>query len=154
MTRPDDPRVLSLLGELDAYLAGLYAPHENHILDPAALLGPDVYFLGAWNGERLLGCGATRRMAGEPTTQGQSYGEIKRMIVRDEARGQGLARQLLGELEADLQRRGLRWARLETGRDQLAAVRLYERCGYRSCAAFAGYPDNGLSLFMGKELGA
>ena len=43
-------------------------------------------------------------------------------------------------------------ARLETGRDQHEAVRLYERNGYRRRAAFAGYPDNGLSLFYEKSL--
>ena len=40
----------------------------------------------------------------------------------------------------------------ETGRDQHEAVRLYQRHGYQPCAAFNGYPDNGLSLFLEKRL--
>jgi putative acetyltransferase len=43
---------------------------------------------------------------------------------------------------------------LETGRDQIEAVRLYERAGYALRGAFGGYPDNGLSLFYEKPLAA
>jgi hypothetical protein len=45
-------------------------------------------------------------------------------------------------------------ALLETGALQTAAVRLYERYGYRRRSAFGGYPDNGLSLFLEKQLAA
>ena len=36
--------------------------------------------------------------------------------------------------------------------NQLEAVQLYQRCGYQPGPAFAGYPDNGLSLFLHKRL--
>jgi len=49
---------------------------------------------------------------------------------------------------------GIDRALLETGAAQAAAVRLYERSGYRRRAAFGGYPDNGLSLFFEKALAA
>ena len=89
--RADHPQVAPLLTALDAYLASLYAPEDNHILDVAALLQPDVDFLVAQAGQgadaHLVGCGATRRMPGEPDTQGQPYGEIKRMFVHPSVRG-------------------------------------------------------------------
>jgi putative acetyltransferase len=150
--RADDPRVAPLLAELDAYLASLYAPEDNHILDLPALLAPDVDFLVADNGSQLLGCGAVRRMPGESATAGQPYGEVKRMFVAPAHRGQRIGERLLASLEARLLARGITLALLETGRDQAAAVRLYERCGYRRRMAFAGYPDNGLSLFLAKPL--
>ena len=41
---------------------------------------------------------------------------------------------------------------LETGAKQVEACRLYERLGYQPRGPFAGYPDNGASLFMEKQL--
>jgi putative acetyltransferase len=160
--RPDHPQVGAMLAELDAYLATLYEPEANHILDVQALLAADVDFLVADAGSRLVGCGATRRMPGEPETAGLAYGEVKRMFVHPSARGQRIGQRLLHTLEERLKAGGVELALLETGRDQHEAVRLYERCGeavrlYERCgytprAAFGGYPDNGLSVFYGKRL--
>jgi putative acetyltransferase len=60
---------------------------------------------------------------------------------------------LLVRLEQHLADDGRGLALLETGAAQAQAVGLYERAGYRRRAAFAGYPDNGLSLFFEKTLG-
>ncbi len=141
-----------MLAALDAYLASLYEPEANHILDVQALLRPEIDFLVAEQGGDLLGCGATRRMPGEPDTAGQAYGEVKRMYVLPEHRGQRLAEQILQTLEVRLRAGGIALALLETGRDQTEAVRLYQRCGYQPRAAFGGYDDNGLSLFLEKRL--
>ncbi|MEP7282653.1 MAG: GNAT family N-acetyltransferase [Rubrivivax sp.] len=150
--RPDHPAVAALLDELDRYLASLYPPEANHVLDLAALCAPEIRFLAAWRGETLVGCGATLLRPAEPATAGRAYGEVKRMVVAPAARGQGAGRALLAALEAGLRADRIGLARLETGRDQQAAVRLYEAAGYCPCAPFAGYPDNGLSLFFSKSL--
>jgi putative acetyltransferase len=152
--RPDHPQVVALLAGLDAYLGALYPPEANHILDVEALRDPAVDFIAAWSGANLLGCGATRCMPAEPASGGRPYGEVKRMMVRPDARGRRIGALLLAELEARLRRRGVGLALLETGRDQAEAVRLYERAGYARWSPFAGYPDNGLSLFFAKELSA
>lgn len=152
--RADRPEVVALLDALDAYLGSLYAPEDNHILDVAALLAPDVDFLVAELDGRLVGCGATRRMPAEPDTAGQPYGEVKRMFVLPAARGRRIAEQVLSTLERRLLAAGLSLATLETGRDQHEAIRLYERCGYTRRGPFAGYPDNGLSVFYEKRLSA
>jgi putative acetyltransferase len=150
--RPDEPQVTALLGALDAYLATLYPPEANHILGVDELMSPGVTFLAAWDGDTAVGCGAVRRLGGEPATGGKAYAEIKRMYVAPSHRGRGLARLMLERLESLIAAEGLDLALLETGRDQTEAVRLYERCGYRLHGAFNGYPDNGLSLFLGKAL--
>jgi putative acetyltransferase len=150
--RPDHPEVVALLADLDRYLAGLYPPEANHILDVQALLAPGIHFLVAEVDGRIVACGATRDMPGEPDTQGLAYGEIKRMMTAPAARGQGLAARLMLALEDGLRGRGIDLAMLETGADQHEAVRLYERQGYRRRAAFGGYPDNGLSWFYEKAL--
>lgn len=150
--RPDHPQVTALLDGLDRYLATLYPPEANHILDVQALLAPEVHFLVAELDGRLVGCGAFRRMPGEPDTGGRPYGEIKRMMTAPAARGRGVGTALMQALEARLVAEGLGLALLETGEDQVEAVRLYERCGYRRRGPFGGYPDNGLSLFYEKRL--
>jgi putative acetyltransferase len=150
--RPDQPDVVALLGALDAYLAALYAPEANHILGVPELLAPEVRFLVARRGGRAVGTGAARVRAGEPATGGLAYGEIKRMYVDPAERGQRVGEQVLETLERALAAEGLRLALLETGAEQAAAVRLYERRGYRPRAAFGGYPDNGLSVFYEKRL--
>jgi putative acetyltransferase len=151
--RADQPQVRAMLDALDAYLASLYAPEDNHILGMQALLAPEVCFLVARDaGAGLLGCGAFRRMPAEAATDGQPYVEIKRMYVEPAARGQRIAARLLERLEQVAAREGTALALLETGRDQHEAVRLYERLGYRRRGPFAGYPDNGLSVFYAKRL--
>lgn len=150
--RADHPEVVALLAELDAYLATLYEPEANHILTVAELLQPDIHFLAARQGGRIVGCGAFRRCAGEPATGGLAYAEIKRMMVSPTCRGQGLGRRLLQALEVQARSEGLGLALLETGGEQHQAVRLYEQSGYTRRPAFGGYPDNGLSWFYGKAL--
>jgi putative acetyltransferase len=152
--RPDHPQVRTLLDELDHYLATLYEQEANHILDIPALLAPEVSFLVAAQGERIVGCGAVRRMPAEAVTAGRPYGEIKRMMVAPAARGKRIGERLLGSLEALLRDNGIGQALLETGEEQVAAIRLYERCGYCRHRAFGGYPDNGLSVFLRKALTA
>ena len=147
--RADHPQLKALLAALDEYLAGLYPPEANHILGVDELLASDVTFLAVWQGERAVGCGAVRVL--DDLDDG-AYGEVKRMYVHPDARGQRIGERVLERLEASLALDGVPRALLETGRDQHAALRLYERCGYRRCAAFGGYPDNGLSLFYEKRL--
>lgn len=144
--------MLALLAELDHYLGSLYAPQENHILDIATLKSPEITFLVALHEARLVGCGAVRRMPGEPSTNSVRYAEVKRMIVQPSMRGQRIGEQILASLESTVRAEGVQLSLLETGALQTGAVRLYERCGYRRRSAFGGYPDNGKSLFLEKRL--
>jgi putative acetyltransferase len=150
--RPDHPQVVAALAALDAYLAALYPPEANHLLDVQALLAPQVRFFTARAGESLLGTAAVRLMPGEPATGGAPYGEVKRMYVDPAARGRRLGAALLQRLEQQLREEGVALALLETGAEQHAAVRLYGAAGYARRGPFGGYPDNGLSLFLGKAL--
>lgn len=150
--RADQAEVQALLAELDAYLATLYAPEDNHILEVQALLAQDVRFFVARRDGQAVACGAVRLMPGEPATGGQAYGEVKRMYVSPAHRGQRLGVRLMDTLEATLRDEGIGLALLETGGEQHQAVRLYRRCGYAATAAFGGYPDNGLSVFFRKVL--
>lgn len=150
--RPDQPEVVALLAALDRYLGSLYAPEDNHILSVDELLAPAIGFFVARDDGQVVGTAAFRRMAGEAATAGRPYGEIKRMYVDPSRRGRRLGARLLAALEAALRAEGIGLALLETGRDQTEAVKLYTAAGYRERGTFAGYPDNGLSLFFEKSL--
>ncbi len=151
-TPPDHPQVLALIAELDAYLASLYDPEDVYIVDLGGLKLPSVTFLGAWDGDTLVGCGAVRLMPAEAATGGQPYGEIKRMFVSPARRGERIGEQLLTALERELRQRGIDRALLESGPPQLEALRLYARCGYVPRPVYGGYPDNAeASVFMEKR---
>lgn len=149
---PDQHDVRALLADLDGYLASLYPPEANHILDVDALMAGDIVFYVARDGGEAVGTGAYRRMPGEAASGGRHYGEIKRVYVDPAHRGRDIGVRLMDALEAALRAEGRPLALLETGADQVQAVKLYERLGYRRCGAFGGYPDNGLSVFYAKTL--
>ena len=151
-TPPEHPQVQALIAELDAYLASIYPPEDVYIVDLDGLKLPSVTFLGAWDGDTLVGCGAVRLMAAEAATDGRPYGEIKRMFVSPARRGQRIGEQLLAALERTLHRHGIDRALLESGPPQVEAIRLYTRCGYAVRGVYGDYPDDAqASTFMEKR---
>jgi putative acetyltransferase len=151
---PTDPRrseVRELVGELDAYMQGLYPAESNHLVDVEALARPEVrFFVGRVDGESL-GCGAIMLRRGE----GEAYAEVKRIYVSPRARGLGLGKLLMTRLEAAAAAEGLALMRLETGIYQPQALGLFAHLGYARCGHFGDYPtDDPLSVFMEKRLQA
>lgn len=143
---PDQPDVLALVEDLDAYQKPLYPIESFHGIDLAALAQPNVLFAVARDADGVaLGCGAM--------VVGATHGEIKRMYTRPEARGLGIARRLLAFLEREAQARGCGLFRLETGYLQAEALRLYASCGYERRGPFGDYSDDPLSVFMEKRAG-
>ena len=80
-----------------------------------------------------VGCGALR-------TLGTGVGEIKRMWVAPSARGLGIARRLLRNLEQIAARRKLRVIRLDTNASLTEAQKLYRSCGYKEIERFNDNP--------------
>lgn len=145
---PEDPRqpeVRQLIALSDAYLAALYPPDSNHLVDVAALSAPGTMFLVARRDGEVLGSIAFRLIAPE-------HAEMKRMFVRADARGQGLGRRLLDALEEAARGRQIARISLETGIRQPEAIGLYRAAGYQECPPFGGYAPDPLSLFMTKRL--
>ncbi len=143
---PDAADSQALIEELDAHLNGLYLPENCHGLSVAALQDASVVFLVARLEGAAVGCGAVRFIRDE-------YAEIKRMYVRPEWRGRGVAQALLRELEHLSQCRAFHLLRLETGIHQPEAVRLYEQMGFSKCAVFGEYAEDGVSLCYEKVIG-
>lgn len=143
---PNQPDVIALIADLDAYQDSLYPAEARYALDLASLSKPNVLFVVARNAlKAAVGCGAV--------VLNDSYGEVKRMYVRPEARGKGVAGRVVAALEATAYESGCREFMLETGPYQPEALRFYERQGYVRRGAFGTYPEHPLSVFMGKSLG-
>jgi putative acetyltransferase len=141
--------VRALIFELDSGLAVAYPPEQMHGLTLNSLFEPHVKFFVARLEDTPVGCGGVAFFDG--------YAEVKRMYVREAARGSGVAQALLAHLEDVTRSAGVSVLRLETGIRQPAAIRLYERVGFRSCAAFPPYTTMAPSaiknsLFYEKQL--
>lgn len=141
---PRQPEVVQLIDDLDAFQKPLYPPESHHGIDLNALDQPHVLFAVARSEQGVaLGCGAM--------VLGADFGEVKRMYVRPEARGQGVARALLAFVEAEAVARGCTRFALETGPLQPEALALYARMGYEECGPFGDYPPGVHSVFMRKQ---
>jgi putative acetyltransferase len=66
-----------------------------------------------------------------PIPRGENAVEIRKMYLRPCARGQGLGRFLLTQLEATIQARGFAQIWIETASVLTEAVHLYETSGYQ-----------------------
>lgn len=121
------------LRELDDRFDGGFDPVGSLPADAADLRPPAGLFLVATLQGEPVGCGALKLHGHAPV-------EIKRMWVSPEARGVGLGRRLLGELERQAAERGARCVRLETNRALAEAVAMYRSAGYREVQPFNHEP--------------
>src|SRR4051812_22094838 len=119
--------------ELDAGVEGGFAPSITISADPHELPEPRGLLLIARLREKPIGCVALK-------LHGRGPAEIKRMWVAPSARGLGVGRRLLTEVEDHARRCGARVLRLETIRELHEATALYRSSGYREVAPFNDEP--------------
>ena len=67
------------------------------------------------------------------------WGRIFALAVHPDGRGQRIGERLLDDIVQRLRTRGARRIFLEVRTDNHAAIRLYERFGFRACKALADY---------------
>lgn len=134
-----------LIAELDVELSEHYPGEPVNGIDAAEFedIG-GVFFVARINGEPA-GCGAAYPIDSD-------VAELKRMFVRREHRGTGVAAQMLKVLEAWAGEHGMRQVILETGDRLTAALRFYERSGYRRIANFEPFVGSTRSRCFGKDL--
>ena len=142
---PAQPEILAMLEEGERYGASLYPAESNHFVPVDELRQENVRFVVArGEGREALGIGAV-------VMQGE-WAEVKRMWVAPSARGRGVSKAILADLEALARTAGVGVLRLETGVENREALALYERTGFTRCGPFAGYAEDPLSVFMEKRL--
>lgn len=106
--------------EIDAAL------HEDPSSD---LVPPSGLLLVARHADQVVGCAGLRFVPGR-------IGEIKRVFVQPYARGQGVGRRLVLEIERHSRESGLALLRLDTRADLVEARALYAALGYQEVSAF------------------
>ena len=128
---PDGPAARALFGEYMALVRTRLGLAADAVL-PERIFATEEVFSGrggAWltaydDGGDPVGCGGLRVLA-------PGIGEIKRMFVSERARGHGLGRRLLRELERRAAAGGLGHVRLLTTEVLSEACALYDAEGYR-----------------------
>lgn len=140
---PEHPDFLRLVKALD---------EELKITD-----GPDHLFYHQFNGlddikHVILGYAEKEAIAcGAFKSYDQTSVEIKRMYTSTHHRGKGAAKHILGALESWAQELGFNRCILETGVRQIAAIVLYEKCGYRRIENYGQYANVAGSVCFEKK---
>jgi GNAT superfamily N-acetyltransferase len=143
-TDSDDADFRALVALLDADLA-IRDGEEHSFYAQFNKIDKIRKVVVAYQDEKAIGCGAFRKYEA-------NVAEIKRMYVREENRGRGIAGKILAELE--------RWAKelnfseciLETGIKQPEAIRLYEKSGYEIIPCYGQYLNVENSVCMRKSV--
>jgi putative acetyltransferase len=145
-TDGNNPDFRRLVVALDAYLA-IQDGDEHDFYDQFNKIDHLQYVLVASDAttQSPVACGAIKPYA-------DGVMEVKRMFVKPEQRGRGIASALLMQLE--------RWAAalhhhtciLETGVRQLEAIALYQKCGYRIIENYGQYTGVENSMCFEKKL--
>ncbi len=144
--RPDTADGILLISELEAQLEPLYPRTSRHGYSVEKLMKQGVAFFVTRRDGVLAGCGGIELF-------GTEYGEIKRMYVRPQFRGLGLAKLMLDHLATYARERNVHLLRLETGIHQKEAIALYERMGFQRVPPFGMYKEDPLSRFFEKRIG-
>jgi DNA-binding MarR family transcriptional regulator/GNAT superfamily N-acetyltransferase len=119
--------------ELDRRFDTGFDPARSIPAAEAEMRPPAGLFLVATLRDEPIGSGALKFHQKEPA-------EIKRMWVAESARGLGVGRRILGELEKHAAQHGARAVRLETNRTLVEAISLYRSAGYLEVPAFNDEP--------------
>jgi GNAT superfamily N-acetyltransferase len=143
-TNSDDPDFIALVRHLDAELAVRDGDEHAfyHQFNKIVNLKNVVV---AYRGEQAVGCGAIKPLE-------ENEMEVKRMFVPLELRGQGIASQVLSELERWASELGAQACCLETGLRQPEAIALYEKSGYERIPNYGQYAGVDNSVCFRKKL--
>ena len=134
VTDPASPEARACMAayfaELGERFDGGFDPGASLPATDADLAEPSGLLLLARLHGEPVGCGALKFHGTEPA-------ELKRMWVANRARGLGLGRRLLAELENQARRHGVTAVRLETNQALTEAITLYRSAGYAEVSAFS-----------------
>ncbi|MCF3123057.1 MarR family transcriptional regulator [Streptomyces arenae] len=134
---PDQPDarycLRSYVTELQESFDTGFDPALSLLPDAGGLRPPHGLFLVARAHGEPVGCAGLKLPPGAPA-------EIKRMWVAPAARGLGLGRRFLAELEERARRHGCTVLRLDTNKALAAAQGLYRSCGFSEVPAFNDEP--------------
>lgn len=143
-TDSDDKDFVALVRQLDADLARRDGA-EHAFYNQFNKIDKIRHAVVAYEAGQPLGCGAIKEL--EPGTT-----EIKRMYTVPASRGKGIATQILTALETWATELGYNICKLETGKRQPEAIRVYEQNGYQTIPNYGQYAGIENSVCFEKKL--
>ncbi|MER7462944.1 GNAT family N-acetyltransferase [Streptomyces sp. NPDC097981] len=150
----DHPDAVALNDQVQLeYQARYGGPGDATFLDPAMFTPPNGVYLLAYDASGTpVASGGWRSQDRNDEGYADGDAELKRMYVVPGARGLGLARRILAELESDARASGRVRMVLETGDQQPEAIALYLSSGYTPSEKFGYYRSYESSRCMAKPL--
>ncbi|SER58961.1 Ribosomal protein S18 acetylase RimI [Actinokineospora terrae] len=139
------PDVAKLIDEVQQEYVIRYGGFDETPVDPTEFAPPSGLFLVGYLDDVAVASGGWR-------AHDTATAEMKRLYVNPTARGRGLARAVLAELERTAHERGFRRLILETGSEQPEAIALYLSSGYQDITPFGFYADSPRARHLGKIL--
>lgn len=143
-TNSDNNHFLYLVKELDNYLTGINGEDDSFFRQFNSMDKLQNVIVVYFN-EIPIACGAFK-MHNKTTI------EVKRMYVKHECRGKGIATGILNELETWGKELGYKAAILETSNVMNDALTLYKKNGYIVVPNYGQYKDVESSVCFEKEL--
>jgi ribosomal protein S18 acetylase RimI-like enzyme len=143
--RGDDPEARELVAAMEAWVTenfGPATPDRTSTVTAEEMVPPHGTFIVLYENGEAVGGGGLRRL-------GHDVAEIKRMFVRPAARGRGLGRRVLDELESAASELGYRRLRLDTAVSMTTAMALYRAAGYRDIPDYNG---NSYASYWGEKV--
>jgi len=142
---PRDPDMMVILQtHLDFCMSSTPLEHV-HALDVSKLTTPEITVFGGKLDGELVAVGAIRILAA-------THAELKSMHTLSAARGMGVGRAIVEQIEKFASERGITRLSLETGTsDAFKSARvLYQSMGFRPCQAFGKYENTEDNICMTK----
>ncbi|MCF0056809.1 GNAT family N-acetyltransferase [Dyadobacter sp. CY356] len=143
-TTSDNIDFQKLTGELDIELCRIYNTNPEDYEEYNRITGLNTVVI-AYENDEAVGCGCFK-IFNDKTV------EIKRMFIKENHRGNGIASALLAELEKWAKEVGYEEAVLETGKGQPNAISLYKKYGYQITENYNQYDDLEISVCLKKIL--
>ncbi len=144
----DHPDSVALIDEVQQEYVVRYGEVDLTPVDPAEFAPPRGLFLVGYLDGRPVACGGWRVHEGPDGPEA----ELKRMYVAPAARGRGVARAVLAELERTAVAAGYSRMVLETGTRQPEAIALYTSAGYAEVPKFGFYAAEPEAVHLGKAI--
>lgn len=130
-TTSEDKDFIDLVKELDAYLK-ITDGDEHDFYNQFNGIESLQHVVVAYANNKPVGCGAFK-------SYDETSVEVKRMYLKPENRGTGIASEILNELEVWAKEIGNKRTVLETGKRQVEAVKFYIRSGYLRIPNYGQY---------------
>lgn len=143
-TDSDNKNFQQMVLDLDKYLAGINGDNNDFFVQYNKTDLIKNVVVAYYQGE-AVGCGAIKEY-------GPHTAEIKRMFVRIENRGKGIATIVLQELENWAKELGYNQCVLETDQRMADAIALYSKNGYTRIPNYGQYADVPSSVCFSKEI--